>query len=103
MLKYIIGEIFGKQYKFIPGKNTRVFGNEPSKKEIEVIPLLVSEENGIKLGKPLLKEKYTFRVSRIYKGPKVSTRKFHAKANFRKTVGARANMMELYLDVKKAT
>ena len=101
MLQYAICEIKGKQYKVIPNKAFEVDFFEESGKDIETNVLLLSEDGKIKVGNPYLKEKLTLKRVENTKGKKIRVSKFHAKANYRKTIGARAKLTRVILIVKK--
>ena len=94
MLNYAICEISGKQYKIIPGKTFEV-SLQKDGDPIEANILLLSEDGKLKIGKPFLKEKLTFKRVEDLKGPKIRVSKFHAKANYRKTIGYRSKITKL--------
>lgn len=101
MLNYAICEISGKQYKIIPGKTLKV-GLQREDQDINVNVLLLSEDNKLKIGNPYLKEKLTLKRIEDVKGEKIRVSKFHAKANYRKTIGFRPKITKVVLAVKKA-
>ena len=101
MLNYAVCEISGKQYKVIPNKPIEV-DLQSSVKSIEVPVLLLLEDGKIKVGKPYLKEKLTLRCLENTKGEKIRVAKYHAKANYRRVTGSRAQKTKVVLDVKKA-
>lgn len=102
MLDYAICEISGKQYKVIPDKVFGVASQGDSAKDIEVLVLMMVEDGKLKLGKPYLSEKLTLKRVENTKGEKIKVSKFHAKANYRKTIGYRSKITKVVLPVKKA-
>lgn len=100
MLNYAIGEISGKQYKIIPGEVFEVDFLGEGDKDIEVDVLILSEDNQLKIGYPYLKEKLALKRLEDIKGKKIRVSKFHAKANFRKTIGFRAKLTKVVLASK---
>lgn len=102
MLNYAICEIGGKQYKFIPGQPIEVdFQGEEIAKNLDVPVLLLSDGDKIELGKPYLKKKLSLKILENTKAKKIRVSKFHAKANFRKTVGNRSKLTKMVLDLGK--
>lgn len=99
MLNYAVCEISGKQYKIIPGQTFEVSLQEPGD-DIEASVLLLSENDKLKIGTPYLKEKLKFKRVEDTKGKKLRVSKFHAKANFRKTIGYRSKITKLTWSVK---
>ncbi len=83
-----------------PGKPFDV--NLTAEKAIEVPVLLLVDEKKISLGKPYLKEKFSLKVLEQKRGPKIRVAKFHAKANYRRVTGHRANLTRVVWDVKSA-
>lgn len=100
MLNYVICEISGKQYKIVPGK---IFAVSLQKEgdDIEANVLLLSDDGKLKIGTPYLKEKLKLKRVEDAKGKKIRVSKFHAKANFRKTIGYRSKITKVILPVKK--
>lgn len=103
MLNYAVCEISGKQYKIIPNKAFEVDYLGEGKKSLEVNVLLLSEDGKIQLGEPYLKEKLNLEVLENTRGEKIRVSKFHAKANFRKTVGHKSKLTKVILNVKKSS
>lgn len=95
MLNYAVCEIGGKQYKVMPGKSFEVDLLQGSEEAIDVNVLLLSEDDKLKIGRPYLKEKLTLKRLEDKKGEKIRVSKFHAKANFRKTIGFRARLTKV--------
>lgn len=102
MLNYAVCEISGKQYKVVPGKIFEVSLQKQPGQNIEVPVLLSSEKDTLKIGYPYLKEKLNLARVEDTKGTKIRVSKFHAKANFRKTIGYRSKITKLVLSVKKS-
>lgn len=102
MLNYAICEISGKQYKVIPGKSFEVSLQKPGD-SVEAAVLLLSEDDKLKIGTSYLKEKITLKRVEDSKGIKIRVSKFHAKANYRKTIGYRSKITKLVLPVEKAS
>ncbi len=102
MLNYAICEIGGKQYKVIPDKSLEV-SIQPTDKDIEVNVLLLSDGDKLNLGNPYLKEKLMLKIIEQTRGAKIRVSKFHAKANYRRTVGFRSKLTKVILPVKKAS
>lgn len=102
MLNYAICEVSGKQYKVIPNKAFEVSLQKDSG-DIEANILFISEDNNVKIGNPYLKEKLTLKRLEDTKGAKIRVSKFHAKANFRKTIGFRPKFTKVILAVEKSS
>lgn len=102
MINYAICEISGKQYKVVPGKEIEVDFQEGSEKDLDAKVLLLSKDDKLEIGAPYLKEALTLKYVENGKGPKIRVSKFHAKANYRKTIGHRAKITTFLLPVKKA-
>lgn len=103
MLNYAICEISGKQYKIIPGKIIEVNLQKEPEKDIQADVLLMSEGGKLKIGNPYLKEKLTLSNAGDLKGTKIRVAKFHAKANYRKTIGFRPRITKVTWVVKNAS
>lgn len=89
MLKYLVCEIGGKQYKVVPGKPINIDWQGVDVKNIEVPVLLKSQDNKVEIGKPYLKDKIKLECLGEIKGEKIRVAKFHAKANYRRVLGFR--------------
>lgn len=100
MLNYAICEISGKQYKVIPGQVLEVGLQQGSDQDIEVNVLLLSEDDKLKIGNPYLKEKLALKRIEDLKGEKIRVSKFHAKANYRRTIGYRSKITKVVLAKK---
>lgn len=93
MLDFAICEIGGKQVKIIPNQEVKV--DLVGDKDVEANVLMLLEDGKLKIGKPYLKEKLTLKNMGVVKVDKIRVSKFHAKANFRKTVGIRPRKTRL--------
>ncbi|OGE19688.1 50S ribosomal protein L21 [Candidatus Daviesbacteria bacterium RIFCSPLOWO2_02_FULL_41_8] len=102
MLNYAVCEIAGKQYKIIPGRAFEIDLQKESGKDLEVNVLLLSEDGKLKIGSPYLKEKLALTRLEDGKGKKIRVSKFHAKANYRRTIGFRSKTTKVIWSVKKA-
>lgn len=102
MLNYAICEISGKQYKVVPDQPLVVGNQGENLKKIEANVLLFSEDGKIKVGKPYLKEKLSLEVMEHLRGKKIRVSKFHAKANYRRTLGSKSKLTKVMLVVKKS-
>lgn len=102
MLNYAVCEISGKQYKVVPGEVFEV-NLQKAGDTIEADVLLLFEDGKLKIGKPTLKEKLGLKRLGDGKGQKIRVSKFHAKANYRKTIGYRSKITRLVWDVKKSS
>mgnify|MGYP003396003922 CR=1 FL=1 len=91
MINYAICEISGKQYKVVPNVPFEV----DRQKDLSVKVLLISEDGKISIGKPYLKESLVLKIVEDTKGSKIRVSKFHAKANFRKTIGYRSKLTKV--------
>jgi len=96
MLNYAICEISGKQYKVTPDKVLEV-SSQKEGKDIEAAVLLLSEDGKLKIGKPYLKERLILKRIDDIKGRKIRVAKFHAKANYRRTIGYRSKITKVVL------
>lgn len=101
MLQYAVCEISGKQYKVTPGKPVNVDYQGEEKNKLEVNVLLLSEDGKVKIGKPFLSEKITLENLGSFKGEKVRSAKFHAKANYRRVTGLRKKHTQFVLPAEK--
>ena len=102
MFDFAICEISGKQYKILPNQEQLVDWLGENTKKLEVSVLLLSEGGKVKVGTPYLKEKLTLECLGTVKANKIRVAKFHAKANFRKTVGHKAKLTKVTLSVKRS-
>ena len=97
MLNYAVCEIGGSQYKLVPGKPEIVRINAEPNKSFEVNVLVESDDGKIKVGKPYLKDKIKVKCLETLKGDKIRVAKFHAKANYRRVKGSRAQLSRIIL------
>lgn len=100
MSDYAIFELGGKQYKVVPNQALEIDFQGEDEKDIEANLLLLVSDGKLDLGKPFLKEKITLKRVENIKGDKVTTRKFHAKANYRKIIGIRPKLTRVLWSVK---
>ena len=97
MLKFLICEIGGKQIKIEPKKAIKVaFLGE--QKKIKVKVLLKSDDTGVTVGDPYLKEEVELDVLGTGKDKKIRIGKFHAKANYRRVGGHRSKNSTVILN-----
>ena len=101
MLNYAICEISGKQYKVVPNVPFEVARQEDGREVIAKV-LLLSQDGKLSVGKPYLKDDLTLKRVEDLKGPKIRVSKFHAKANFRKTIGYRSKLTKVVYASPKA-
>ncbi len=99
MEEYAICNISGKQYKIFPNIPFTVDSLNITGK-IEADVLFLSQKMGVKIGKPTLRDKITLEVVSMVLGSKIRVSKFHAKANYRRTVGIRPKYSKLVWSVK---
>lgn len=97
MVNFAICEISGKQYKVVPNIPFEIARQEG---DIEAKVLIKSEDGKITIGKPYLKDKIVLKKVEDIKGPKIRVSKFHAKANYRKTMGYRSQITKVVYSVK---
>ncbi len=86
MIKYLICEIAGKQYKVVPNRPFKVafLGDN---KQIEAKVLVKADDKNISFGNPYLKEPVKLSITSSGKLKKIRVGKFHAKANYRRVRG----------------
>ncbi len=97
MLKYIVAQIAGRQYKIEPGKIVKVdFLGESNKLECGQV-LLKAEDDLVSVGNPFLNEKVIFDVINSFEEPKVRVATYKAKANTRKVKGSRRKVSQIKL------
>lgn len=98
-MRYAVVEIAGKQYLAEPDKEL-VVGNLGDVKSIETDKvLLIADEEKLELGKPYLKGTLKFDVVGVDKR-KIRVAKFHAKANYRRVMGAKNSFSKIKLSDK---
>lgn len=81
----------------IPNKVIAVDFQADTDKDIEAKVLLLSADGKLKIGRPYLKENLTLKHLGSSKGIKIRVSKFHAKANYRKTIGFRVKITKVML------
>lgn len=97
MLKYLVLEIGGKQYKVQPQKPFLIDFRE-GKKEVEAKLLLFVKDGKVEVGKPYLEKKLQVLVLGNELGRKLKVAKYHAKANYRRVVGFRPKLTKVVID-----
>lgn len=103
MLNYAVVEIKGKQYIIAPNKHFTVdFLGEIKSLECDKVLLKLNGDN-LEIGNPYLKDKLSFKVMESTSPLKIRVSKFHAKANYRRTIGSKQKYSRITLDeaVKK--
>lgn len=98
---YAVIETGGKQYRVAPGDVIRVekldaeAGDEVTLDRV----LLVSDENGLKVGKPLVEgANVRATVTQVGKGRKIIVFKYKRKKNYRRKYGHRQPFTELKIE-----
>ena len=102
---YAIVETGGKQYKVAVGDTVDVERLEAEVGEAVALDrvLIVADDNGIKVGKPVLDGAHvSATVLEQTKGPKVLIYKFHAKKHYRSRQGHRQQVTRLRIDAIQA-
>lgn len=91
----------GKQHRVEPGQTIEVEKlpvDEGQTVELSDV-LLVSDDNGIRYGKPLVEgAKVVGRVVKQTRGPKIVVFKYKAKVRYRKTIGHRQSVTRIAID-----
>jgi len=91
----------GKQHRVEPGQTIEVEKlpvEEGQTVELSEV-LLVSDDNGIHHGKPLVEgAKVVGRVVKQTRGPKIDVFKYKAKVRYRKTIGHRQSITRIMID-----
>lgn len=95
MLNYAICEVSGKQYRVVPGQTLEV--SFQGAQDIKAKVLLLSEDGKLKIGNPYLKETLVLKYVENIKGAKIRVSKFHAKVNYRRTIGFRPKFTKVML------
>lgn len=96
-MDYLVCQIAGRQYMVSPGQTIEV-NKLKAVKTLEVDTVML-RKNGDKIlfGKPFLKEKANFEILGTVKKDKIRVARFHAKANYRRVTGSRAQMTQIKL------
>ena len=97
MINYAICEIAGKQIKVVPNKILEIPFQDEGVGNIEAKVLVLSEEAKLTIGKPYLKDKLILKRVGNIKGVKIRVSKYHAKANYRRIMGARPKFTKVVL------
>ena len=95
MAKIKILEIAGKQFKAVVGKPFEITLQQENP---EAKVLMEIDGDKVSIGKPYLKDVAKLKVLEQMKGDKVRVAKFHAKANFRRVRGFRAQLSKVVLE-----
>lgn len=96
-MKYVVCDIKGKQYLVKPNQEIEVDRLEGiSSFETDKVLLLV-DDGKVQVGTPYLKHTLQFQILGNVKKDKIRVAKFHAKANYRKVLGFRAEMTNIVL------
>lgn len=97
MIKYAIVQIVGKQYKVTPNQELLVNNLGDVKKLDCKNVLLLSDDKGVQIGTPFLKDGLSFEVLENVKGEKIRVATYHSKANTRKVIGSRSQLSRVKL------
>lgn len=100
MLNYAICEVNGKQYKVLPNTPLKIDYQGEGGKDVEAKVMLLVKDEKLQLGKPYLKEKLILKFVENGKSAKIRVSKYHAKANYRRTVGIRPKYTSVIYSVK---
>lgn len=96
-MKYTVCEINGKQYLVRPNQEIEVDKlNEDSLLETNKVLLLVNDKM-VQIGTPYLKQTLQFQILGKVKKDKIRVAKYHAKANYRRVLGSRAEVSKIKL------
>lgn len=101
-MQYAICQIKGKQYLVEPGKIIEVDKLGVNDKRLKVPEVLLTVNNGkITIGNPYLKTTLDFEILGDIKKPKIRVATYHAKANYRRVKGSRAQVTKIkMLEIK---
>ena len=95
---YTVCQIKGRQYLIKPGQVFEVDKLPAELKTLQVEQVLLEvNDDKVEIGSPVLKKTLNFEVLETVKKPKIRVMKFHAKANYRKTTGSRAQKTRIKL------
>ncbi|MBI4040204.1 50S ribosomal protein L21 [Candidatus Daviesbacteria bacterium] len=101
-MKYAVCEISGRQYLVEPGRVIEVDKLAEAKTlSVDKVLLLVSEDR-VEVGQPYLKQSLDFEVVATVKKPKIRVATYHAKANYRRVKGMRAQKTQIKLKAARA-
>ncbi len=99
-MDYLVCRIAGRQYMVKAGQTIEV-NKLKDEKTLEVDTVMLKKTGDkVEIGTPYLKEKVVFDVLGTIKKDKIRVAKFHAKANYRKVRGSRAQMTQIKLAAK---
>lgn len=94
-MDYVVCQISGRQYLIKPGQVTEVDKLADEKKlKVDTVLLSVSGDK-VELGSPFLKKALEFEILGTIKKAKIRVAKFHAKANYRRVSGSRAQKTQI--------
>lgn len=97
-MDYAVCQIKGRQYIVKPNQVFEVDKISGEDKKLTISEVLLLVENGkVEIGAPFVKRILNFEVIGTVKKPKVTVMKFHAKANYRRKIGSRAQKTQLKL------
>ncbi|MBI3485645.1 50S ribosomal protein L21 [Candidatus Daviesbacteria bacterium] len=101
MFKYAVVELSGRQYLIEPKKTFEVdFLGDKKTLECEKV-LLISDDKGLNLGNPYLKQRLVFDVLETNKS-KIRVATYKAKANTRKAKGQVRTVSKIRLQDKQS-
>lgn len=96
-MKYVVCDIKGKQYLVRPNQEIEVDKlNEDSLLETDKVLLFVNDKM-VLIGTPYLKQTLQFQILGNIKKNKIRIAKYHAKANYRRVLGFRAEVSRIKL------
>ena len=100
MPKFAVVKAGGKQY--LVKKDDEIVvdhlnGKDNSNGELETLAIFDTDKEKAILGTPILKEKIKIKILKNLKGDKIRVAKFHAKANYRRVKGSRAQLSRIIL------
>lgn len=102
-MNYAVCQIKGRQFIVKPNQIIEVdkLGIEESNTLVVNEVLLMVDGDKVEVGSPFLKTPLTFDVLETIKKDKIRVASFHAKANYRKVKGSRAQKTRIRLAVTK--
>lgn len=99
-MDYLVCQIAGRQYMVKPGQIIEV-NKLKAEKDLEVETVMLRKDGDkVQFGKPFLKEKAKFEILGTVQKEKIRVARFHAKANYRRVNGSRAQMTRIKLAAK---
>lgn len=99
-MKYAVIRTGGKQYRVSEGDIIEVdrLSGEANGKVIFEEVLLLSDDSGVKLGKPVLKENVEGKIIEQTKGDKIYVAKYKAKVRYRRRTGFRSSLTKIQIE-----